>query len=74
MPRGHDITPLDRERVWAMVARGCRDLRVIAAHVDLGVVTVREIVYDACGELMRRIRCERQSDRIAELENRADPS
>jgi len=71
VPRGRNVTQADRERVWTMVERGCRDIQMVAHQVDLGTVTVREIVYDACGELMRRIRREKNAAQIADLEDRA---
>lgn len=72
MPSGHGVTRAQRECVWRMISRGCRNFRQIGEQVDLSWLVVREIVCEASVELMRRIDADRRSARIDELTHPKD--
>jgi hypothetical protein len=64
MPSGKHLTRRDRERVWRLVSGGCRNLHAIADQTGLCYLTVRAVVYDACGELVTRLDWERACEEI----------
>ena len=64
MTSGKHLTIRERERVWRLVASGCRSLTAISHETGLCYQSVREVVYDACGELVTRLDWERACEEI----------
>ena len=67
MTSGKHLTIRDRERIWRLVASGCHNLHEIADRTGLCYLTVRAVVYDACGELVTRLDWERACEEIDRL-------
>ena len=67
MTSGKHLKIRDRERIWRLVASGCHNLHEIADRTGLCYLTVRAVVYDACGELVTRLDWERACEEIDRL-------
>ena len=70
MMRGYETPRYLRERVWRLVHEGHRRFSDLSERTGLPAITVRDIVLDACVELVPRLDRERRNGYIDDLRER----